>query len=72
MVQAALDHLLSAAGRTSVVIAHRLSTVRSADAIAVVQEGRVVEQGSHQTLYADTSSVYHELVRLQQAGGGIL
>ena len=59
-VQEALTEAL--VGRTSVVIAHRLSTVRSADTIAVVEHGRVVEQGTHTTLlerggrYAD---LYH-------------
>jgi ABC-type multidrug transport system fused ATPase/permease subunit len=39
-------------GRTAIVIAHRLSTVRSADTIAVVEDGRVVEQGPHELLLA--------------------
>jgi ABC-type multidrug transport system fused ATPase/permease subunit len=59
-VQEALSEAL--VGRTAVVIAHRLSTVRAADVIAVVEHGRVVEQGTHETLlerggrYAD---LYH-------------
>jgi ATP-binding cassette subfamily B protein len=63
-VQAALEHALQ--GRTSIVIAHRLSTVRDADLICVIDEGHVVERGTHATLiaagglYAD---LYHTLVR---------
>lgn len=48
LIQEALDRLL--AGRTSVVIAHRLSTIRNADCIYVIQDGRIVEQGPHETL----------------------
>ena len=48
MIQEALDHLL--AGRTSIVIAHRLSTVRKASAIAVVEAGRIIELGKHDEL----------------------
>jgi ABC-type multidrug transport system fused ATPase/permease subunit len=47
-IQAALEQ--AARGRTSIVIAHRLSTVRNADLIHVIIEGRVVESGQHQSL----------------------
>jgi ATP-binding cassette subfamily B protein len=50
VIQNALSELL--AGRTAIVIAHRLSTVRSADRIVVVEEGRIVEQGAHDELMA--------------------
>jgi ABC-type multidrug transport system ATPase subunit len=50
LVQEALDRLM--VGRTCVVVAHRLSTIRNADIIAVVQGGKVVEQGSHDELIA--------------------
>ena len=63
-VQRALDTAL--AGRTSLVIAHRLSTVRGADQIAVVDGGRVVEQGRHGELLA-RGGLYAELYRTQFA-----
>jgi len=49
-IQQSLDEL--SRGRTSIIIAHRLSTIRSADRIAVVEDGRIVEQGSHAELMA--------------------
>ncbi|MEO9248558.1 ABC transporter ATP-binding protein [Citricoccus nitrophenolicus] len=61
-VQAALAEAL--AGRTAVVIAHRLSTVRSADRILVVEDGRVVEEGPHAELLA-AGGRYAELYRTQ-------
>eukprot|EP00475_Leptophrys_vorax_P021218 TRINITY_DN2894_c1_g1_i1.p1 TRINITY_DN2894_c1_g1~~TRINITY_DN2894_c1_g1_i1.p1 ORF type:complete len:1196 (-),score=184.34 TRINITY_DN2894_c1_g1_i1:1134-4307(-) len=67
VVQEALDRLM--VGRTTVVIAHRLSTIRNADLIAVVQGGKIVEKGTHDTLFADQTSAYHALVRLQQSSG---
>ncbi|MFN8077883.1 MAG: ABC transporter ATP-binding protein [Kineosporiaceae bacterium] len=64
-VQAALDTALE--GRTALVIAHRLSTVRSADLIAVVEQGRIVEQGRHEDLLA-AGGLYADLYRTQFAG----
>jgi ABC-type multidrug transport system fused ATPase/permease subunit len=61
-VQAALGEAL--AGRTAVVIAHRLSTVRTADQILVIENGRVAEQGSHTELMA-RGGRYQELYRTQ-------
>jgi ABC-type multidrug transport system fused ATPase/permease subunit len=61
-VQAALAEAL--AGRTSVVIAHRLSTVRAADLILVVEGGRIVERGTHDDLLA-TDGRYAQLYRTQ-------
>jgi ABC-type multidrug transport system fused ATPase/permease subunit len=61
-VQAALGEALS--GRTALVIAHRLSTVRAADQILVIENGRVVERGTHAALLA-TGGRYEELYRTQ-------
>ncbi|MBP1162542.1 ATP-binding cassette subfamily B protein [Rhodococcus sp. PvR044] len=63
-VQAALGEAL--AGRTSVVIAHRLSTIRAADQILVIEEGRVLERGTHNELLA-AGGRYEELYRTQFA-----
>jgi ATP-binding cassette subfamily B protein len=62
----AVQHALSSAlaGRTSLVIAHRLSTVREADVILVVDEGRIVERGTHTHLLA-ADGLYAELYRTQ-------
>ncbi len=63
LVQDALSHLMQ--DRTAFVIAHRLSTVRRADAIIVLEEGRVVETGHHDELLAQPGSVYAKLYALQ-------
>jgi ABC-type multidrug transport system fused ATPase/permease subunit len=62
LIQRALERLL--AGRTSLVIAHRLSTVQRADRILVMHKGRVREQGTHQELLA-RRGIYHRLYQLQ-------
>jgi ABC-type multidrug transport system fused ATPase/permease subunit len=62
LIQEALRRLL--AGRTAIVIAHRLSTVREADVICVVQGGRIVEQGDHEALLA-WGGVYRDLYERQ-------
>ena len=65
-VQAALDEALR--GRTSVVIAHRLSTIVAADQILVLDEGRVVERGTHVSLLAKGglyADLYRTLVRTE-------
>ena len=67
-VQRALDAAL--AGRTSLVIAHRLSTVRHADMIVVLDQGRVVEQGTHAELVV-AGGLYSELYRTQFADGPV-
>ena len=61
-VREALDRLM--VGRTTVVIAHRLSTVRDADAILVLDQGEVVEQGTHDQLLA-RGGLYAQLVSAQ-------
>lgn len=66
-IQAAFDHLME--GRTTIVIAHRFSTIRNAGTIHVMQDGRVVASGSHQELIADTDSLYAHLYRLQYQNG---
>ncbi|KAI3793967.1 hypothetical protein L1987_36591 [Smallanthus sonchifolius] len=63
-VQEALDH--ASIGRTTIVIAHRLSTIRNADMISVVQNGQVVESGSHDDLIQHENGFYTSLVRLQE------
>jgi subfamily B ATP-binding cassette protein MsbA len=62
IVQRALENLMH--GRTTLVIAHRLATVRNADAIVVMEEGRVVEQGTHAELLA-RGALYARLAGLQ-------
>ncbi|KAG5188799.1 P-glycoprotein [Tribonema minus] len=57
-VQAALDRLRMLSKRTTLIIAHRLSTVRNADSIAVPQDGCICERGSHAKLISGSSSVY--------------
>ncbi|OAD06010.1 hypothetical protein MUCCIDRAFT_137671 [Mucor lusitanicus CBS 277.49] len=64
LVQEALDNILEKGGRTTITIAHRLSTVQNSDLICVVKDGRVVEQGSHQYLLS-LNGIYSELVREQ-------
>ncbi|CAI5996599.1 unnamed protein product [Closterium sp. NIES-65] len=64
LVQAALDALMGA--RTTLVVAHRLSTVRRAHCIAVLQRGQVVQTGTHAALLAQPEGAYAQLVRLQQ------
>jgi ATP-binding cassette subfamily B protein len=66
LIQDALERLMS--GRTTIVIAHRLSTVRSVDRILVFEQGRIVEEGSHEGLLARPNGAYRRLHRLQAAG----
>ncbi|XP_057864658.1 ABC transporter B family member 11 [Cryptomeria japonica] len=64
VVQEALDRIM--VNRTTVVVAHRLTTVRNADMIAVVQRGSIVEKGSHSQLITNPSGAYSQLIRLQE------
>ncbi|KAA8530347.1 hypothetical protein F0562_005056 [Nyssa sinensis] len=63
IVQEALDRLM--VGRTTVVVAHRLSTIRNVDTIAVIQQGQVVETGTHEELIAKAGT-YASLIRFQE------
>jgi len=63
LVQDALEKLMK--GRTSVVIAHRLSTVRKADQILVLNQGQLVERGTHDELIQLPNGIYHNLSDLQ-------
>lgn len=68
-VQDAIEHLMK--GRTTLVIAHRLSTIQGADTIYYLEDGRLVEQGTHQGLMSDPQSKYRALVEagLRTAAG---
>ncbi len=66
LVQDALENLMK--GRTSIVIAHRLSTIRQADHILVLDNGRIVEQGTHEQLRMVEDGIYRNLSELQFAG----
>jgi ATP-binding cassette, subfamily B, bacterial len=63
VVQEALNRLME--GRTSIIIAHRLATIREADVIFVLENGQIVEQGTHEVLSAKEDGVYSNLARLQ-------
>ncbi|KAF9617734.1 hypothetical protein IFM89_038276 [Coptis chinensis] len=64
VVQEALDRIM--VNRTTVIVAHRLSTIKNADMIAVVHQGKVVEKGSHLELLKDPDGAYCQLIRLQE------
>lgn len=68
LVQSALDRLSE--GHTTLVIAHRLSTIRNADKIVVMDRGRVVEEGTHDTLI-ESGGVYARLFQLQSMTGNL-
>ena len=63
VVQDALNRLM--VGRTSIIIAHRLATIREVDCIYVLENGHIVEQGTHEELSAKTDGVYSSLAKLQ-------
>jgi subfamily B ATP-binding cassette protein MsbA len=64
LVQDALNNLMK--GRTTLVIAHRLSTIKEADEIIVLQDGQIIERGSHHELLEIDESVYKKLTNLQK------
>ncbi|KAJ4835309.1 ABC transporter B member 21, partial [Turnera subulata] len=64
---AALDKVM--VNRTTVVVAHRLSTIRNADVIAVVKNGVIAEKGRHESLIKIKDGAYASLVALHSSGG---
>ncbi|KAL5577121.1 hypothetical protein UlMin_018820 [Ulmus minor] len=64
IVQEALERVM--VNRTTVVVAHRLTTIRNADIIAVVHQGKIVEKGTHTNLISNPEGAYSQLVRLQE------
>jgi ATP-binding cassette subfamily B protein len=66
LIQDALDKLMN--GKTSIVIAHRLSTIRKMDRIIVIEDGKVLEEGDHETLLSQESGLYKKLWNLQAGG----
>jgi ABC-type multidrug transport system fused ATPase/permease subunit len=63
LVQEAMDELMK--GRTTIIIAHRLATIRKADKILVIDNGRIAEQGSHDDLSLQDQGLYAHLLKLQ-------
>ncbi|XP_067900318.1 ATP-binding cassette sub-family B member 10, mitochondrial isoform X1 [Heterodontus francisci] len=63
LVQEALDRLME--GRTVLIIAHRLSTIQNANTVAVLDQGRIVECGTHQQLLANSEGLFRKLVEKQ-------
>ncbi|XP_035548260.1 ABC transporter B family member 11-like isoform X2 [Juglans regia] len=63
IVQEALDRIMT--NRTTIIIAHRLSTVRNANMIAVIHQGKIVEKGTHSEMIKDPEGPYSQLIRLQ-------
>src|SRR5690606_1426198 len=63
LIQEALDRLIR--GRTTIAIAHRLSTLQNADRLLVMKDGRIVESGTHEELLSRPDSLFRHLVSLQ-------
>lgn len=63
LVQEALEKMMNE--RTCIVVAHRLSTIQKSDSIAVIQDGKVAEQGSHYELVSIRGGAYSNLVKMQ-------
>ncbi|PNX76004.1 ABC transporter B family member 2-like protein [Trifolium pratense] len=64
VVQQALDKLMQ--NRTTIIVAHRLTTIRNADQISVLQDGKIIEQGTHSSLMENIEGAYFKLASLQQ------
>ena len=62
LVQDALNNLMK--NRTSLIIAHRLSTIQNADCIVVLENGKIVQQGTHQEL-SNAKGLYKKLINMQ-------
>jgi ATP-binding cassette subfamily B protein len=63
LIQEAMDRLMK--GRTAIAIAHRLSTLKSASRLVVMEHGKIAEIGTHQELLEKEEGVYARLVRIQ-------
>jgi ABC-type multidrug transport system fused ATPase/permease subunit len=63
LVQDALNELMK--GRTTIIIAHRLATIRNVDQIYVIKDGEIAESGSHEDLMTDRNGIYSNLVKMQ-------
>ena len=61
-MQESIDKLQQLKAQTTIVIAHRLSTIRNADRICVIQQGQIMETGSHDELIAKENGLYADLV----------
>jgi len=66
LIQDSMDKISQ--NRTVIVIAHRLSTIRRSDKIVVLENGKIVEQGTHKELVSHSSGLYRKLVSLQEMG----
>lgn len=66
VVQEALDRIMI--NRTTIIVAHRLSTIRNADMIAVIHRGELVEKGTHSELIQHSDGAYSQLIKLQEIG----
>ena len=68
IIQEALDRAIKGRSRTTIAVAHRLSTIQGADCIFVMERGKIVEKGTHRELM-DASGIYWEMVQRQGLGG---
>jgi ABC-type transport system involved in cytochrome bd biosynthesis fused ATPase/permease subunit len=66
LIQDALENLMK--DKTTIVIAHRLSTIQKMDKIIVIDDGKIIEQGSHEELLENENSLYKKLWELQAGG----